>query len=82
MDHDRRAVPNPTLNQRHDPHVAAAEFEATQVLTLIDIALTFAGLMLVVYLVYLLFYSKKEALRREPFLPHQTSGSYSFLSQE
>jgi hypothetical protein len=65
MDHDRRAVPNPTLNQRHDPHAAAAEFEATQVLTLIDIALTFAGLMLVVYLVYLLFYSKKEALRRE-----------------
>lgn len=34
-------------------------------LTLIDIALSLGGLVLVVYLAYLLFYSKKEAMRRE-----------------
>ncbi len=33
--------------------------------TLIEIGLTILGLGLIVYLVYLLFYSKKEALRRE-----------------
>lgn len=33
--------------------------------TLIEIGLTIFGLGLILYLVYLLFYSKKEALRRE-----------------